>query len=123
MSPSHGASWLALARAHEALGSAAEAEAALRKGVESDPRNPALRQALAQACTNAGKLDEALEHARVQAELVPEEWRVFAQLAFAAADARQPDEARAALEKAKALAPADADRAQVEAAVLELLAK
>jgi len=123
LSPSHGASWLALARAHEVLGSAAEAEAALRKGVESDPRNPALRQALAQACTNAGKLDEALEHARVQAELVPEEWRVFAQLAFAAADARQPDEARAALEKAKALAPADADRAQVEAAVLELLAK
>ncbi|MBM3992410.1 MAG: tetratricopeptide repeat protein [Planctomycetes bacterium] len=123
LSPSHGASWLALARAHEALGSAPDAEAALRRGVELDPRNPALRQALAQACTSAGKFDEALEHARVQAELVPQEWRVFAQLALAAADARQGDEARAALAKTRELAPADPDRAQVEAAVLELLAR
>ncbi len=121
LSPSHGASWLALARAQESLGAAPEAEAALRKGVELDPRNPALRQALAQACTNGGKFEEALEHARVQAELVPQEWRVFAQLAFAAADAKQADEARAALAKARALAPDDPDLAKVEAAVLELL--
>ena len=123
LSPNHGASWLALARAHAALGSTQEAEAALRKGVELDPRNPALRQALAQSCTNAGQFDEALEHARVQAELVPQEWRVFAQLAFAAADARKAEEARAALERAKLLAPSDPDLAQVEAAVLEVLAR
>lgn len=121
LSATYGPSYLALARAHEALGAAAEAQAALRKGVELDPRNPALRQALAAACTAAGLHEEAFEHCRVQAELVPEDWRSFAQLAFAAADAKRADDARAALERARSLAPSDPAREQAEKAVLELL--
>jgi tetratricopeptide (TPR) repeat protein len=121
LSATYGPSYLVLARAHEALGSAAEAQTALRKGVELDPRNPALRQAIAAACTAAGLHEEALEHCRVQAEIVPEDWRSFAQLAFAAADAKRADDARAALERARALAPSDPAREQAEQAVLELL--
>ena len=92
----------------EAVGDMETALAAQRKAVELDPRNSAARGELGRALAMNRRWSEAEEQFRMQLALVPEDWRVHANLARVQAEQGRAAEARSALESARKLAGTDA---------------
>lgn len=91
------------------MGRLEEADAALRKGVEANPRYYEAWYNLAQLSLARQDWSGALEQLDQCLELAPDEPQLWTQLGMAAIELDLPDRARAALGRARALAPDSAE--------------
>ena len=116
-----------LARAHTLRGRAllaldrgAEAYPALVESARLEPDDPSVHEELGELCLEQGRSEQALVHYRQLCTLLPESWEAQAQLVRAAVLGADLPTARAALEHAQALAPAEPQLAAMAEALAAL---